>query len=74
MDICRAFDLFEMICLVVTIVSLLIAFLLLVFIWTKEIKEIKKEFARWKAVRLIIMVLIWMGIFLAYEYIKSMFC
>jgi len=74
MEVCRAFDLFEMICLIVAIVVLLISFLLLMFNWSKEIKEIKKELSKWTGVRFVIIVFIWMAIFLAYEYIKSMFC
>ena len=74
MEICRAFDIFEIVVLVIVILTFLFSFLLLAFNWTKEIKEIKKEFSTPKPISLIIMILCWVAIFFAYKYIKSMFC
>lgn len=73
MDICRAFDLFEMVCLVISILVLLIAFVLLITNWKKTSKEIKKDIPK-QIINTIIIIFIWLAVFFAYDYIKSMFC
>ena len=82
MEICRAFDIFEFMCLIVIIVIGIVAVLAIAYgLWAEWCHGTLKSRISWikgrtytYALTLIASVIIWHFIFIAYDYIKSMFC
>ena len=82
MEVCRAFEIFEIICLVIFIIVcigvVLVGILLAAWeikdnTWTDTRKSIKKRWWKYLLVG-VIEVIVFAAIGFAYLYIKSMFC